>query len=790
MNKLVSSSKNSRWWDLPAAFLLLLILTTAFMRLVATEWTDHLLVTRSITYLGLIAGLALGYSLFSPRRVVFFALIYGIFVIIWRVGLTLGEGISWQERLLSIGGRIGVIVSNLIQQKAVPDNLLFLVLMGIVFWVISIHAAYSLTRHANPWSVIIPTGVALVLIHSYDSYLPGRAWYLVLFLFFALLLVTRLVFINYRKRWETRQTYVPPYIGLDFIRLALIASLVLLLFSWTVPALAEAVPAAEDTWVRIKQPWNDIRNTFDNAFASLRSTIGIVSDYYGPNLALGRGNLLSDTVLFTISTPSDPPAGARYYWRARVYDWYDNGWSSTSRTRHAVEADNFDITVAGPSGSRRVEYPFTFRVGTPISTLFAVNHPTWLSRPGQVEYFNNPDGTADISSIRATPPLRAGETYSTRSFLNDVTISDLRQAGTNYPSWVAERYLQLPPSITSRTIELAREIAAGQDNPYDITTAITNYLRSNIEYSDTIPALPADQELVDWFLFDLQQGFCNYYATAEIIMLRTVGIPARLGVGYAQGSVAQNVPDTFIVRQSDAHAWPEVYFPGFGWVEFEPTVSQPILARPIGELPQNLEPDAANNFPGDNPFQEQDQETIGGDEEEAGLVSDEDTQGTPVYYFIILGVLFILLFALLIPLAYRRGLHEKLPSIPLTLERGFRRLGIHPPSFLRRWARRSALSPLARAYMEINLALSRLGSHPEPKDTPAERAGELVAILPPLESPAHILVTEYQSATYSAQKTVDLGAAQKAGSVIRVESIKAFLQKILQRRRDNQEKIH
>ena len=118
MNKLFSSSSNSRWWDLPAAFLLLLILTTAFMRLVATEWTDHLIVTRFITYLGLAAGLALGFSVFSSRRVVFFAFIYGLFVILWRVGVTMGEGISWQERLLSLVGRIGVIVTNLIQQKA------------------------------------------------------------------------------------------------------------------------------------------------------------------------------------------------------------------------------------------------------------------------------------------------------------------------------------------------------------------------------------------------------------------------------------------------------------------------------------------------------------------------------------------------------------------------------------------------------------------------------------------------------------------------------------------------
>ena len=224
MNRAKSFSPDTRWWDLPAALLLLVILTTAFTRLVATEWTDHLSITRTITWIGLILGLALGVSRFSPRWSTFFAFIYGLFFITWRIGITLGENILWQERLQSLAGRIWVVINHLVQQKAVPDNLLFLVLMGIVFWVLSVHAGYSLTRYANPWSVILPTGVALVLIHSYDSYLSSRTWYLVLYLFFGLLLVARLVFLNNRKRWQKTNTYTPPYLGLDFIRIALIVS--------------------------------------------------------------------------------------------------------------------------------------------------------------------------------------------------------------------------------------------------------------------------------------------------------------------------------------------------------------------------------------------------------------------------------------------------------------------------------------------------------------------------------------------------------------------------------------
>ena len=97
-------SSQNRWWDLPALFLLFIILTIAFTRLIATDWTEDLPITRSIAYLGLIAGIALGLSRFSPRWAFIFALVYGLFVISWRIGLTLGEGIEWQERLISLAG--------------------------------------------------------------------------------------------------------------------------------------------------------------------------------------------------------------------------------------------------------------------------------------------------------------------------------------------------------------------------------------------------------------------------------------------------------------------------------------------------------------------------------------------------------------------------------------------------------------------------------------------------------------------------------------------------------------
>ena len=175
--------------------------------------------------------------------------------------------------------------------------------------------------------------------------------------------------------------------------------------------------------------------------------------------------------------------------------------------------------------------------------------------------------------------------------MSNPNITQLREAGTDYPAWVTERYLQLPEDFSPRIRDLATEITAEAETPYDKAGAITRYLRDNIEYAETIPAAPRNADVLEWVLFENKQGYCVYYATAQILMLRSLGIPARMAVGFAQGEgiaggdnlapEEELAPGTFTVRKKNAHAWPEVYFPGIGWVEFEPTGNQDPLTRPV-----------------------------------------------------------------------------------------------------------------------------------------------------------------------------------------------------------------
>jgi hypothetical protein len=302
----------------------------------------------------------------------------------------------------------------------------------------------------------------------------------------------------------------------------------------------------------------------------------------------------------------------------------------------------------------------------------------------------------------------------------------------------------------------------------------------------------------------LQEGFCNYYASAEVILLRSLGIPSRLAVGFAQGErivpiipgqapgaeitppeVAEGLTSTYVVRQRDAHAWPEVYFPGVGWVEFEPTVSQDALLRPLGgELPVTPLEDESN--PLNDPL---------GPADEPDLLSGLDTpagtslQGqfwTPKTIFLMsLMVVSIVLLGYII-LQVRRGFRfapyfERIANdIPVRLERGFIRFGIHPPRFLSLWAQYVKLPSLSRSYMQVNHALNRMGQPPELNETPAERVSHLSLELPLAKAPANVLLDEYQMVTYS-QHPADEDAALRAGNEIRKLSYRELFRRWLAR---------
>ena len=175
--------------------------------------------------------------------------------------------------------------------------------------------------------------------------------------------------------------------------------------------------------------------------------------------------------------------------------------------------------------------------------------------------------------------------YSTVGSVSQATPSMLRLAEGPYPHRITDRYLQLPPDFPETVKTLATELTREKGNSYEKAEAIRRYLQ-RLPFTLEFVAPPPGQDWVEFFLLEHQTGYSQNYASAMVTMLRSQGIPARMVVGFGPGILDPD-REVWQVMSRHYHAWPEVYFPGYGWVEFEPTPSdvQPSLGY-LGILPR------------------------------------------------------------------------------------------------------------------------------------------------------------------------------------------------------------
>ncbi|AXG05646.1 DUF4129 domain-containing protein [Haloplanus rubicundus] len=274
---------------------------------------------------------------------------------------------------------------------------------------------------------------------------------------------------------------------------------------------------------------------------------------------------LAQTPQFVVEGPENT------YWRQTAYATYTgSSWASSPRWRSIAEGVPNDArTVDG----RAMDYRVTLLV--PSSSL-----PTaW--QPSGVELPNASAGVeaSTVGGVRATTRLPAGTDYLARSAAPPSDPSTLRAAGTDYPDRIAERYTQLPEATPDRVGAFTDDLTAGDETPYDEAVTVRDWLKKK-PYSLNA-SHEAGEPVADQFIFEMESGYCQYYATSMVAMLRTQGIPARYVVGYAPGERVGE--EEYLVTADRGHAWVEVFFPGTGWVRFDPTGS--------GRLPvQNPQP--------------------------------------------------------------------------------------------------------------------------------------------------------------------------------------------------------
>src|SRR5437879_323592 len=186
---------------------------------------------------------------------------------------------------------------------------------------------------------------------------------------------------------------------------------------------------------------------------------------------------------------------------------------------------------------------------------------------------------------------RAVSLYEADSDISTPSPDQLREAGDYLPPF-ALAYLQLP-GVDPRVPQLAAQIAGSASNGYDKAVALERYLKTHYGYTLQLLRTPVADPLAN-FLFERKQGHCEYFASSMAVMLRTLRIPARVVNGF-RGDEFNDITGNYVIRARNAHAWVEAYFPGYGWITFDPTPGGAI-ASPQGWGRAMLYLDAAASF--------------------------------------------------------------------------------------------------------------------------------------------------------------------------------------------------
>ncbi len=181
--------------------------------------------------------------------------------------------------------------------------------------------------------------------------------------------------------------------------------------------------------------------------------------------------------------------------------------------------------------------------------------------------------------VVATNRLDPRDRYTVTSNISLATAEELLEVRADYPSWITDHYLQVPPTLPQRVQELSESVIRDADSIHKKVMAVKQYLYK-FPYRLETELLPLHVDGVDYFLFEGESGNCIHFASAMVMMLRCVGVPARLSLGFRSTEWDPEKGEC-IVRDKNYHAWPEVYFPGYGWVYFEAT---PALIGEFAEL--------------------------------------------------------------------------------------------------------------------------------------------------------------------------------------------------------------
>jgi transglutaminase-like putative cysteine protease len=572
--------------------------------------------------------------------------------------------------------------------KVIYDDGYWTLMLIVLVWFVSAWLAVCLKRQKNAWMALLPLIGAIAFNLQNEQKDVG---FLLVALFFGLALVADQFYSRLLNNWKQRQVDFPDQLWVDWSVAVVVISVLVLIIASLAP-----VVTTREGWQDIRRWMDEIKNPKTSTLMDNGSGAYI---FRPPNVDDEELRLLEPLDLSLVGAPLPAMDGTVMWvragdstprpWRMAVYNTYTGtGWIEASLDSQSGQAE----INSSQQGRRALVQRFTlFRAAE--GRLFAAAEPVQSLREGvQIVRLANEDSHVVMGNVQQ---------YELISMVPQVSADILRNAAGAIPDEILEEYLQYPETLPQRVRNLADRLMEDEPTNYEKVIRIQTYVRQLVPYDLESPAPAKDQDAVDYFLFEAPSGFCSYYASAMAVLLRLEGIPARVVTGYAPGVFVVE-QGNFVVTGDLVHAWVEVYFPGYGWIPFEPTPSQ--------EVP---------NYASSVPLNEK--------ESDAAVTTSQQASRRLLLLRIIIGILISLVLGWICWLIWRI----------------FRN---------RQREKKMALHPVALEYRRLRLKLAGVGIFTSANKTPQEFlefANGLLSSYPRIQAALRLCTDLYERTVYS-----------------------------------------
>jgi hypothetical protein len=494
-------------------------------------------------------------------------------------------------------------------------------------WIIGYLSTWFTIRRKSPWVAIFLGAIGLLL--NLSNLRETSHSFFFFYLLAALLLMAQTTWVRHYSSLRKHPIRYPKRSIGYFLASVFCLSTLMLSLAWPAP---EFSGNPVQTWVRENMPWRqDIEDYWQNFFAAVYAQKPTLSHGGSDTLDFAESPDLSDDVFFIVHTKRPRYWRTRTYDIYTSGGWLTSPTTDQILMKGVTKSN---VALSSPTGQLTytvtpvVSSNVLLTTGELASSTITTMMKTLTPLVFDIDLSSSTDDNSlpsDIASIakswRDDPRSRLiAKSQLARSLPGDLTLVDLRQsdgqtievsvsrrgllakeviafstlqylepyegytittqlpivthsmlaqAGNHYPPEITDRYLQLPPNFPERVRHLAQTVTKDAETAYDKAMAIRQFL-ADIPYSTTFQAPPKRSDGVDYFLFTTKTGDCTYFASAAVVMLRSVGVPSRLGVGYLPGEY-DDEQKGYIIKEASFHVWPEVYFPSYGWIELEVT---------------------------------------------------------------------------------------------------------------------------------------------------------------------------------------------------------------------------